>query len=445
MVSLDKSSRRSLFGSYPLPDAVVSWLTFTDERANENAHWLDSSVVVTKGIVETKGVVPGQSRPQIWLGSKRSMLMMCEYDSEGFCLGTLTNGDHPLVAALMGNERTSRFALVADKENLSFRSMVSCSYDSGYVSMTFYEGVPGRQSNVAAVSQRTAVFKKDTPHIIEKEIRAFEPCDEHKPRGGSYSHIRTPSALADGSCWERFQLMAPALFKGWRNICVEVDNSTQAGASRVPSKRKTMDMRVYSRVVRDEDELREIRRDFVNKLFERALRPTVTPADEALVFSTHGEPLALEYWSSVESSSGLDSVQKVPTTRSKQAGPHTCHQCNHDFKRIYELHRHMDNVHNGVRKFSCKVCGKAFTQSTHARVHMETVHQKVMSWCCDLCGRGFGTKHKLARHQKSVHEKERSHACSVCGASYFQSSDLRRHMKQKHDDEPTSTTVPGVE
>jgi len=440
MVSLDESARRSLFGPHPVPDSVVSWLTFSDERAIENAHWLDSSVVVTKGVFQGQSVVPDEDRASMRLGSRKSMLMMCEYDSEDFCLGTLTNGDHPLVAALMGKERMSRFALVTDKENLSFRSIVSCSYDSGYVSMTFYQGVLGGRRDLAAVSQRTVVFKKDTPHILEKEIKAYEPCDEHEPREGSYGHIRRPSALLGGSCWERFQVMAPQLFKGWRNIRVEVDNAVQTGLSCVPRKKVPLEMRVYSKIVRDQDELREIRRDFVNKLFERALRPTVTPADEALVFAMHAEALALEYGSSVESSSGLDSVQKLPAPRSKQVGPHTCHLCNYSFRRIYELRRHMDNVHNGVRKFSCKICGKSFTQSAHARVHMETVHQKILSWGCDLCGRGFGTKHKLVRHQKSVHERERSHACSLCDARYFQSSDLKRHMKQKHDDEATTTT-----
>uniref|UniRef100_A0A7S0G370 C2H2-type domain-containing protein n=1 Tax=Rhodosorus marinus TaxID=101924 RepID=A0A7S0G370_9RHOD len=232
----------------------------------------------------------------------------------------------------------------------------------------------------------------------------------------------------DGTCWERFRIVAPALSKTWSRMQVQIAHAM--GMKLAESKYK---VNLHHKFL-DEPELCELRRDFVNKLFDRALFKSLESADaatellalpstEELKSREPADPQAIYGSLSSPSESSLDEVGRE----------NVCAECGHGFRRMYELKRHIDGFHLRIRNYPCEFCGKRFSQAGHVRVHIQTVHEKAASNLCEICGRGFGTKLKLVRHRKSVHEKSRQHQCPVCHSKYFQSSDLKRHLKLRHE------------
>lgn len=80
-----------------------------------------------------------------------------------------------------------------------------------------------------------------------------------------------------------------------------------------------------------------------------------------------------------------------------------CRRCNASFTRNADLIRHVQGVHEAIRKYRCNKCSRSFTQNAHLKGHAKSVHDKVRDWSCDVCDKRFSTKFQLERHQKSIH------------------------------------------
>eukprot|EP00178_Gracilaria_changii_P016086 TRINITY_DN4542_c0_g1_i1.p1 TRINITY_DN4542_c0_g1~~TRINITY_DN4542_c0_g1_i1.p1 ORF type:complete len:793 (+),score=125.36 TRINITY_DN4542_c0_g1_i1:344-2722(+) len=147
-----------------------------------------------------------------------------------------------------------------------------------------------------------------------------------------------------------------------------------------------------------------------------------------------------------------------------------CEICGLIFAKRGNKQRHIQTVHNGLKKFRCDVCGNQFGLKADLNRHKFRIHES-RSFCCDKCGKSFsqqmqldhhirvthlqdnrpweckicflrlGRKSSLTRHEQTVHQKTRF-ACRVCPKSYSQKFDAVRHERRVHGlshDASTST------
>ena len=56
---------------------------------------------------------------------------------------------------------------------------------------------------------------------------------------------------------------------------------------------------------------------------------------------------------------------------------YNCNECNYKTKHPSHVKRHVEAIHDGVKKFTCRLCDYRATQSTHLKHHMTSKHYKV--------------------------------------------------------------------
>ena len=74
---------------------------------------------------------------------------------------------------------------------------------------------------------------------------------------------------------------------------------------------------------------------------------------------------------------------------------------------------------------------------------MDTDEQKIpnlqtKNTKCTLCSKNFLSKSHLKRHVESVHEKLKKHECEICEKKYYQKSHLKEHVQSAHGEEENS-------
>ncbi|KMU87169.1 hypothetical protein CIHG_05110 [Coccidioides immitis H538.4] len=83
-------------------------------------------------------------------------------------------------------------------------------------------------------------------------------------------------------------------------------------------------------------------------------------------------------------------------------------------------------------KFECPKCGMQFTRNSNCKSHMK-IHdpdRKYPHKCTfGQCTKQFSRKTDLTRHVDSVHEKLRRFGCSECGHRFARQDTLRRHCE----------------
>ena len=121
-----------------------------------------------------------------------------------------------------------------------------------------------------------------------------------------------------------------------------------------------------------------------------------------------------------------------------------CDNCDAAFSEKRVLSRHKIRVHyqnEPIKKtpeiFQCKECNRTFTKKAVFENHMVAIHNQTSNFKCNECGKSFGTSWKLDRHIKGVHRGERNHGCGNCGKSFFEKYDLLSHERlciDEHDE-----------
>ena len=56
---------------------------------------------------------------------------------------------------------------------------------------------------------------------------------------------------------------------------------------------------------------------------------------------------------------------------------YNCNECKYKTKHPSHIKRHVEAIHDGVKKFTCRLCDYRATQSTHLKHHMTSKHYKV--------------------------------------------------------------------
>eukprot|EP00190_Bangiopsis_sp_CCMP1999_P004787 CAMPEP_0198731158 /NCGR_PEP_ID=MMETSP1475-20131203/28435_1 /TAXON_ID= ORGANISM="Unidentified sp., Strain CCMP1999" /NCGR_SAMPLE_ID=MMETSP1475 /ASSEMBLY_ACC=CAM_ASM_001111 /LENGTH=397 /DNA_ID=CAMNT_0044494085 /DNA_START=10 /DNA_END=1203 /DNA_ORIENTATION=+ len=109
-----------------------------------------------------------------------------------------------------------------------------------------------------------------------------------------------------------------------------------------------------------------------------------------------------------------------------------CGVCNVEFRRNYDLKRHMVSVHEKRKDYVCSLCKKGFSQTGHLNEHIRVTHGGDTAHRCPICDKPFGAKSKLDRHVRTVHDNARLFTCDLCNKSYKEKSYLKHHKMTQH-------------
>ncbi|XP_055542770.1 uncharacterized protein LOC129728358 [Wyeomyia smithii] len=111
-----------------------------------------------------------------------------------------------------------------------------------------------------------------------------------------------------------------------------------------------------------------------------------------------------------------------------------CQECDRMFATATILRRHIDVVHQKVRKYQCEFCQKAFAYQHKYKEHVN-MHKGIKTRQCRYCAKCFTHSSNLMIHER-IHTKIRPYECTTCGSSYVSSSALKKHQKT-HQPKPS--------
>ena len=109
-----------------------------------------------------------------------------------------------------------------------------------------------------------------------------------------------------------------------------------------------------------------------------------------------------------------------------------CVTCGMAFSLKMTLKKH-NLIHTGVKEQKCPTCGKLFLRRENMLQHIKRAHTHVgiKDQVCTHCGKGFD-KSKLKRHIETVHEGIKRFKCHLCTNAYGQSHELKKHLMSFH-------------
>ena len=121
-------------------------------------------------------------------------------------------------------------------------------------------------------------------------------------------------------------------------------------------------------------------------------------------------------------------------------------ECDFQTQSLKALKEHQLDEHSG-RPYQCEKCGLAFLKQFNLKKHVDSVHLGVRGHMCDKCGQGFYKKSVMVRHQKTscsgnpqytnatkneVGKHKKSFNCSECASSFNHIESLQLHMAKTH-------------
>lgn len=75
-----------------------------------------------------------------------------------------------------------------------------------------------------------------------------------------------------------------------------------------------------------------------------------------------------------------------------------------EFKRKFNLERHVSTVHNGESRFECDQCEQKYKRKRDLDRHVNETHLKVRPFVCGECGLSFAGAERLRKHRKVKHD-----------------------------------------
>ena len=84
-----------------------------------------------------------------------------------------------------------------------------------------------------------------------------------------------------------------------------------------------------------------------------------------------------------------------------------CVECGATFSRIYDMIRHRENVHRGMKNFACDKCDRRFSDKRDLKRHYDAVHLNIKqkkTYTCPICQKIFKFKKLLDVHRFTEHE-----------------------------------------
>ena len=88
-------------------------------------------------------------------------------------------------------------------------------------------------------------------------------------------------------------------------------------------------------------------------------------------------------------------------------------------------------VKTKTENMTCDQCNETFVTPRYLKKHIELVHEGVKRYKCDDCGKMFGQMGNMKLHISRVHEgkkSEKKFMCKLCDKSYYYSQALKDHV-----------------
>ncbi|KAL4234513.1 Heteroproteinous nuclear ribonucleoprotein A0 [Mactra antiquata] len=105
-----------------------------------------------------------------------------------------------------------------------------------------------------------------------------------------------------------------------------------------------------------------------------------------------------------------------------------CPECGESFKVIWQLDKHVRDMHDNNVTFSCNHCPDTFSKRAKLELHTQLYH--VGPYQCHICSEEFFDRKLLEEHQSDKHEMNFS--CRKCDMTFNGSQKLRRHYNEDH-------------
>ena len=121
-------------------------------------------------------------------------------------------------------------------------------------------------------------------------------------------------------------------------------------------------------------------------------------------------------------------------------------KCEFQSKSIAEMKAHQVQVHFG-RPYQCEKCGLAFLKQFNLKKHFDSVHLGVRGHICDKCGQGFYKRVYLVKHlqsncaltgqegsskPKKEEKSKKTYECPDCNKSFNDPDRLAYHRTRTH-------------
>ena len=77
-----------------------------------------------------------------------------------------------------------------------------------------------------------------------------------------------------------------------------------------------------------------------------------------------------------------------------------CPECGANFSRVYDMTRHRENVHRGVKNFRCEKCDRKFSDKRDLKRHHDAVHLNIKQkkfYSCSSCDKSFNNATKVPK------------------------------------------------
>ncbi|KAG4067760.1 hypothetical protein HA402_005532 [Bradysia odoriphaga] len=127
-------------------------------------------------------------------------------------------------------------------------------------------------------------------------------------------------------------------------------------------------------------------------------------------------------------------VERIHWNFSKNVNRTRCGLCPLIYPRSKDLRRHQIYVHSG-NAYACDICDSLARTHEAIRIHILREHSSERTMLCQHCGKSYKFIWQLKRHVRNIHigvEKQRTHACQHCEKMFFSSTDMTKHVNSVH-------------
>jgi KRAB domain-containing zinc finger protein len=119
--------------------------------------------------------------------------------------------------------------------------------------------------------------------------------------------------------------------------------------------------------------------------------------------------------------------------------PFKCDICNEKFTNIFNIRRHIRQVHVLNKKYKCSLCSTGFTIQTNLGRHTKKKHPHAIEkqkdihkqYKCFLCPTGFSRLSSLFRHNRTKHQLVKEQ-CEFCKQVFSSRRSLEDHDRTVH-------------
>jgi DNA-directed RNA polymerase subunit RPC12/RpoP len=168
--------------------------------------------------------------------------------------------------------------------------------------------------------------------------------------------------------------------------------------------------------------------------------PEMIPEVEVKIEEKHEtkEILVKEEDEESEETFGETDDQPVPTDDFIVKRMFKCKTCSELFDDLptFDLHFSTHKPPNESNKSTtCKFCNKTFAKFQFLKIHIQAIHEKNL-FECEICGKKFSFERAKVRHVEVVHNNLRKYKCGECGKDFGTSTQLKEHVGYYHSTKP---------